>query len=279
MALLSSRTVLACGAVILVLTGCANREVRLAGSGAPAPAAVQRQIADGPATAETASEARVLTEALRRMALQAEREGQFEAAAGHHARLAERLADPAPAVADQARMLRYAGRPQQAMLVASRALETAPEGSALPLALELAKAQIAGGLVPDAVTALEALRQAHPNAPEVRKVLGIAYDRSGRAEAAQDSYRAALALAPGDAETVNNLALSLAMSGRLEEGTALLEDLAAAPDAPVQARQNLALLYVMGGDLPRAEALVRRILPADLADEVIRDLRAMAPEG
>lgn len=228
--------------------------------------------------AEEGRSGAAVTSALRSMAERAEQEGQFEQAAAHYGRLAERVKAPLPVRLDQARLLRYAGKPQEAMLILQRLLDDVPEqgAEARAIRLELAKAQLAGGLVPDATALLESMRARDPGDPAMQKLLGIAYDRLDRPRDARMAYETALALAPGDVEAANNYALSLAMTGDIDKGIALLEKEAARPAAPVQVRQNLALLYAMKGDLPRAERMVRRHLPEDLADRAVADLRRLA---
>ncbi|EKV30697.1 Flp pilus assembly protein TadD [Caenispirillum salinarum AK4] len=244
----------------LALTGCAGE----AGQGDR----VERSARDGAA----------VTSALRSMAERAEQDAQFEKAAAHYGRLAERLDDPLPARLDQARLLRYAGQPQEAMLVLQRLLDDLPERGAEVRAvkLELAKAQLAGGLVPDAAALLEDMRAQDPGDAPMQKLLGIAYDRLNRPQDARTAYQTALALAPDDVEAANNYALSLAMTGDIDQGVALLEKQAKRPGAPLQVRQNLALLYAMKGDVPRAERMVRQHLPADLAERAVADLRRLA---
>jgi Flp pilus assembly protein TadD len=212
------------------------------------------------------------------MAERAEQDAQFDKAAVHYGRLAERLDHPLPARLDQARLLRYAGQPQEAMLILQRLLDGLPDRSAEARAvrLELAKAQLAGGLVPDAAALLEDMRARDPGDPAMQKLLGIAYDRLDRPRDARTAYQTALALDPSDVEAINNYALSLAMTGDIDKGIALLEKHAIRPAAPLQLKQNLALLVAMKGDLPKAERMIRSQLPNDLAERAVADLRRLA---
>lgn len=258
----------------LTLAACADTEVRVAETGRPLPPGEVAASAPVPVVTPE-GEARALGQALQRLVIQAEREGEYEAAAGHYRRLAQRLDDPAPAIAGEARMLRYAGRTRDAMMVLDRALERPELAGDRTLQLELAKARLAAGLTPDALNLLEALRAEAPGDADVLKVLALAYDRADRREEAHAAYETALAMRPGDVEAINNYALSLAMAGHIEQGIALLEGVGAAPDAPVQTRQNLAMLHALTGDMARAEAIVRDALPAELAERVVADLRRM----
>lgn len=262
----------ACAAAVFLLAACAGGEETAADRA-------------GPAQAEQA-----LTGALAEMAVQAEAEGDYAVAAGHYARLRERAPDAAAAQAallGEARTLRYAGHPQEAMSRLRRALEKPlPGGGSDPvdmpaederaLRLELAKAQLALGLVPDALAQVREVRRLGPEDPEMLMVMGIAYDRQGRWKDARAAYEGALALRPGDAQTINNYALSLAQNGEMDKAKALLGELAARPDAPIQARQNLALLHALSGDMKTAEEMTRRLLPPDLAERTIADMKKLA---
>lgn len=264
----------AAAAVMLMLAACAG------GDQAAVPSAQGE-----PAAAEQA-----LTGALADMAVKAEREGDYAAAAGHYARLRDRASSPAEGLAatlGEARTLRYAGAPQEAIGLLRRSLETPlPKGGTArvemaaaderALRLELAKAQLALGLVPDAMAQVREVRRLGPEDAEALMVMGIAYDRQGRWKDARAAYEAALALAPGDAQTINNYALSLAQNGDMDKARALLQDLAAQPDAPVQARQNLALLHALAGDMDAAVRLTRQSLPPELAERAIADMRRLA---
>lgn len=265
---------LSAAASVLLLAACAGGGEESAAAG-PAPA---------PQGAEQA-----LTGALGEMAAKAEREGDYAAAAAHYTRLRERAPDAAAAhgaLLGEARTLRYAGHPQEAVARLRRALEKPAEGGgtepvALPapqeraLRLELAKALLALGLVPDAMAQVREVRRLGPEDPEVLMVMGIAYDRQGRWKDARAAYEGALALRPDDPQTLNNYALSLAQNGEIDKARRLLEDLVAQPDAPLQVRQNLALLHALAGDMETAERMTRQLLPAEVADRAVADMKKL----
>ncbi len=83
---------------------------------------------------------------------------------------------------------------------------------------------------------------------------------------AQDAYQQALILSPENPSILNNLALSLAISGRLPEGLAMLKDLVRRPGVSPQVRQNLALLHALTGNEAAAEELGKE----DLSEEDVR---------
>ncbi|MHA1567734.1 MAG: SPOR domain-containing protein [Alphaproteobacteria bacterium] len=140
-------------------------------------------------------------------------------------------------------------------------------------------------LVPDNVaalkgygTALTGLNQPHlalvkfeaalALAPEpgIYNGLGVAHDMLGNADQAQANYRAGLLGAPADLGLVNNLGLSLALSGDYDEAIVLLERAVTLTGVTVRHRQNLALAYGLAGDGARAAQIGR----LDLDEQRVR---------
>ena len=85
--------------------------------------------------------------------------------------------------------------------------------------------------------------------------VGVAHDILGDATAAQDAYRQGLAL-ERNLKLLNNLGLSLALSGELEEAVEVLEEAAAFPGAGSHHRANLALAHALNGATERAVAVI-----------------------
>nr|WP_277348927.1 tetratricopeptide repeat protein [Sneathiella limimaris] len=77
--------------------------------------------------------------------------------------------------------------------------------------------------------------------------IALAMDTAGEHDKAHDHYRKAIKSDPNNLTYQNNLALSLALVGRLEQAIAMLEIITAHPKATAQHRQNLALVYGMAG--------------------------------
>jgi Flp pilus assembly protein TadD len=77
--------------------------------------------------------------------------------------------------------------------------------------------------------------------------LGVARDMIGDRGAAQKAYAAGLRDDPENLTLLNNLGLSLALSGRLDEAIEVLGRVAANANATPRHRQNLALAYGLAG--------------------------------
>ena len=83
----------------------------------------------------------------------------------------------------------------------------------------------------------------------------MALDMLNRHDEAQASYRAVIASAPQNLAARNNLALSLAFSGKFEEATYIMTSIAKSTTSTPRTRQNLALIYGLMGEKKRAEEL------------------------
>jgi Flp pilus assembly protein TadD len=95
---------------------------------------------------------------------------------------------------------------------------------------------------------------------------GVALDTLGRHAEAQTEYRAVLTESPNHRVALNNLALSLALTGNLAEAEKLLVPLADGPASTPRFRQNLALVYGLAGEAERARYLMR----ADMDEAALR---------
>jgi tetratricopeptide (TPR) repeat protein len=90
----------------------------------------------------------------------------------------------------------------------------------------------------------EALVKAHPNDPDAHFLLGALHDDQGRSAAAQGAYRKALALDRGHVPALNNLAMSLANTGKPADAVRIAEQARKlAPQSPfIQATYGWTLL-------------------------------------
>ncbi|MEJ0020210.1 MAG: tetratricopeptide repeat protein [Acetobacteraceae bacterium] len=95
---------------------------------------------------------------------------------------------------------------------------------------------------------------------------GVALDLLRRHNEAQDLYRKALALAPRDPAISNDLALSLLLSGRIEEARQALAPFRDDASLPARIRINLGILEAARGNGAEAQRLLEGSLtPTDLA--------------
>ena len=132
--------------------------------------------------------------------------------------------------------------------------------------LGLTKAYLALG---EPARAIADADQAFALAPHDERVLvdrGVALDSLERHAEAQSPDRAVLATAPRHVPARNDLALSLAVTGRYDEAVELLTPLARSSSATPRIRENLALVYGLMGDTNRAAVLSS----ADLDDSSIK---------
>lgn len=93
--------------------------------------------------------------------------------------------------------------------------------------------------------------------PRVYNGLGVAHDMNGSHDSAQSSYQSGLALAPTDFSLRNNLALSLALTGKFDEGSKILGLLVKESGATIRHRQNLSLIYGLAGKFGEAASIAR----------------------
>lgn len=87
--------------------------------------------------------------------------------------------------------------------------------------------------------------------------IGVANDMLGNPGPAQAAYREGLALSR-TVKLLNNLGLSLALSGESEDAIATLEEAGALADAGARHRANLALAYTVSGNTARAAEILSR---------------------
>lgn len=170
----------------------------------------------------------------------AEAAQDYAAAGNHYASWHEAAPDDPMAVVGLARSLRRQNRADAALKVLEETLGRL--GPKTPLLVEQGRASIAAGHADLAVAPLTQAAQLDPKDWQAPSTLGIAYDHLERYVEAAASYRQARALAPDNIQILNNLALSLALSGDLEGGLMLISQAAAMPGAQTQVHENLALL-------------------------------------
>lgn len=163
--------------------------------------------------------------------------------------------------------LRYAGNPEDALNILSRALKTHPGN--VQLLTERAKAYVALGSIDPAQEDITAASASNPADWTLYSTQGVIFDRLGRHNEAEDAYNKALGLSPDNPKILNNMALSLALAGRHDEAIETLNRAAQNPNIGIQIRQNMSLLIAMKGDTKAAGKLTRADLPNKLAENNI----------
>jgi Flp pilus assembly protein TadD len=98
-------------------------------------------------------------------------------------------------------------------------------------------------------------RDRNPQEPRSLVDCGVALDLLRRHAEAQDSYRAAIRVAPHEMAARNDLALSLALTQHYDAALEIILPVARLASATPQMRQNLALIYGLKGDSDTADAL------------------------
>lgn len=224
-------------------------------------------------TPEQSSDEVALSATIAEIANTAEKGRDYASAAGHYKQLLAREPENRQALLGLARNLRYAGVPKDAIKELRPALRTS--GEQADLLLELGKAQLASSLINDAQETLIKAVAANPEHWEPHATLAIIQDRVGKYPTAQDNYRKALKLSPGNIAVQNNYALSLTLAGKLEQAVPILKKIADSENATPQTRQNLALLYALRGDLKTARGLLLQDLPPEAAEKNLAAYRKL----
>ncbi len=111
---------------------------------------------------------------------------------------------------------------------ASTGGSNAPEDSPAAAAanMQLGSAYLQQGNLPVAKDKLERAVKQAPRDPAVHGLLAMLYQRLGDDKRAEGEYRSALSLAPHDPEQLNNYAVFLCGSGRVDEGVKYFQDAA-----------------------------------------------------
>lgn len=210
---------------------------------------------------------------LRPVAIVAEQNRSYDEAAKLYSALL--AADPGNRghLLNLARNLRFSGKTPVAISALTQ--PGVPTDDPMIL-LELGKNYLAADQLNLARPVLERAKAAAPLNWEVPSTLGVVLDYLNENDLAQAEYATALNLSPDNPTILNNLALSLAQQGKLDQAILTLQRAIDQQSAPAQSRQNLALLLALKGEPDEAERLVRKDLPADMAENNITYYRSFA---
>lgn len=171
------------------------------------------------------------------------------------------------------RVLLKDNKPRKAQEAFETVLKSAPGTTGARIGL--GQSQLALGSYDAALASFDAALGQKLSAADRRRALlggGISLDGLGRHDEAQARYRSVLETRPNDAAALNNLGLSLAVSGERKEAITVLRRVAGGSDASPRARQNLALAYALAGE----EDSARRVSMVDLSkDDTNANLRTI----
>ena len=106
-----------------------------------------------------------------------------------------------------------------------------------------------------AITEYDAVLAASPDDMRALVNKGVALDLLGRHDDAQALYRKALALAPGDAAILNDLALSMLLAGHPREAEQVAAPLRSQPDIAPRIRAGVGVVLAANGDLAGAQQM------------------------
>ncbi len=129
-----------------------------------------------------------------------------------------------------------------------------------------------------AIIELESALSRKAGDPRIYNALGVANDLIGAHDSAQRIFRAGLQQAPDNPSLRNNLGLSLARSGRHDEGITLLETIAAGQYANQTSQQNLQLAREMARSARTEDSLALAALPDNPMGHPPDHHEAVAPE-
>ena len=206
-----------------------------------------------------------ISESLHQSASASEAGGDYISAADHFKKIHDRRPQDRTALLGLARNLRYTGNAKMAFGILEAASKDF-EDDGLFLT-ELGKVHIATGNAEAAVEALKAAIAKDSRNWEAYATLGVGNDLLQAYPEAWEAYQKALVISPNNMAVLNNMALSAALSGRIELAISTLEGAPVSVRRSPQVRQNLAFFYGIKGNLKKAEALAKM----DLDEKSVRN--------
>ena len=108
---------------------------------------------------------------------------------------------------------------------------------------------------------------------------GSVADRLGDHETAQNFYRDALKIAPGEPTVLTNLGLSYALTKQLPLAEDALRQACANPHADARMRNNFALILALEGKFAEAEQVSRQDMSAQAASANVQAIRQMIAQS
>lgn len=144
------------------------------------------------------------------------------------------------------------------LLAFSRARELSPEQDVV--LLELVRTWLSLGQAPEAQALLSALRERHPNDPEVAGALGVVNLAEGKVAEARQWFSRAVELDPKNAERWSALGTSRLLEGKMDSAEAAFRQAVALDPALPQAHGDLGALLLLQGRLDEGLAHLERAL-------------------
>jgi Flp pilus assembly protein TadD len=163
-------------------------------------------------------------------------------------------------------------------------MATPPFAAAAPKALtaaQMQQAQAVQGLLQqerpaEALTLAQQLATGAPDTPDAQMLLALCQAGVGASEDAEQSFRHALALAPGQPLILTNLATLLRRMGRSQQAAQLLQQAVQAAPALMPAWRQLGLTALDLGDARLAQQALRRVVSNTRADAAVWHTLGMA---
>lgn len=148
------------------------------------------------------------------------------------------------------------------------------------VSVEHGKVLVEGGRAFEAIRYFEAAVETRPDDWRVFSAYGVALDQIGEHAQARKKYDHALSIVPTAQTVLNNKGLSYALEGNLSLARTTLRMAAANTRAGGDARirQNLALVLALSGKLSEAERLSRSDLPPLVADNNVQFYRQLTSQ-
>ncbi len=144
----------------------------------------------------------------------------YQSAAKYYQNLYNRDPSDMEALLGLARNYRYIGSAAQAVILLEEALPDNPDIFAVRA--EYGKSLVAAGRARTAVEVLNELLEENSDDWELLSALGIAYDFLDEPKKSERAYLRALEIVPQNTSIINNLALSMDLSGKLDDGIDML---------------------------------------------------------
>lgn len=150
--------------------------------------------------------------------------------------------------------LRSLGSHEKLLEIAGKALPLHPDN--YEIYLEAGRSLMALNKAEEAVRAFVRSADLAPqDAAAPLAGLGLAFDRIGEHEKAQEAYQIALDRAPQRITTLNNYGLSLALTGHIDTAETVLRYAAGLPRSTTRVRQNLVLILGLQGKFDEMAAV------------------------